>query len=98
MACVGADFLSFLNRGLDCYENVPQVFSVTGFNFPIAVPAYYPTTPMPRYEAVPGDGQPGEIGGRRPNGRSPSLTICFPLRKAGGESIRRARIWRRCWP
>lgn len=36
------DFLSFLNRGLDCYENVPQVFSVTGFNFPIAVPAYYP--------------------------------------------------------
>jgi hypothetical protein len=36
------DFLSFLNRGLDCYETVPQVFSVTGFNFPIAVPANYP--------------------------------------------------------
>lgn len=36
------DFLTFLNRGLDRYENVAQVFSVTGFNFPIAVPPDYP--------------------------------------------------------
>jgi hypothetical protein len=36
------DFLTFMNRGLDRYENVAQVFSVTGFNFPIAVPPNYP--------------------------------------------------------
>ncbi|MGB7600548.1 MAG: hypothetical protein WBM24_09600 [Candidatus Sulfotelmatobacter sp.] len=36
------DFLTFVNRGLDRYENSAQVFSVTGFNFPIAVPPNYP--------------------------------------------------------
>jgi hypothetical protein len=36
------DFLTFMNRGLDHYESVAQVFSLTGFNFPIAVPPNYP--------------------------------------------------------
>jgi len=36
-----SDFLTFVNRALDRYEKVAQVFSVTGFNFPIAVPRGY---------------------------------------------------------
>jgi hypothetical protein len=36
------DFLTFVNRALDRYADVPKVFSVTGYNFPIAVPRDYP--------------------------------------------------------
>jgi len=37
-----SDFLTFVNQALDRYENAPQVFSVTGFNFPIPPPPDYP--------------------------------------------------------
>jgi hypothetical protein len=36
------DFLAFMNHGLDRYKDEPRVFSVTGHNFPIPVPASYP--------------------------------------------------------
>ncbi len=36
------DFLAFVNHGLDRYKDEPRIFSVTGHNFPIPVPASYP--------------------------------------------------------
>ena len=35
------DFLSFVNMGLDCYENRSDIFSVSGYNYPIAMPENY---------------------------------------------------------
>lgn len=35
------DFLAFMNRALDRYANEPRIFSVSGFNLPIATPASY---------------------------------------------------------
>lgn len=37
-----ADFLTFMNEALDFYENDPRVFSVSGYLYPIAIPADYP--------------------------------------------------------
>ena len=36
------DFLEFINRGLDRYQDNTRVFSVGGFNLPIRVPSSYP--------------------------------------------------------
>jgi hypothetical protein len=36
------DFLAYLAAALEKYEKEPSVFSVTGFQFPIRVPAAYP--------------------------------------------------------
>jgi O-antigen/teichoic acid export membrane protein len=35
------DFLSFTNAALDRYSDIPEVFSVCGFNYPIVVPRLY---------------------------------------------------------
>jgi hypothetical protein len=35
------DFLNYMNRALDRYAGEPRMFSVSGFNFPIAVPPSY---------------------------------------------------------
>lgn len=36
------DFLSFMNAALTVYRGRPDIFSVTGYNYPIAIPADYP--------------------------------------------------------
>ena len=36
------DFLTYMNLALAKYENTGQVFSIGGFNYPIAAPAFYP--------------------------------------------------------
>jgi hypothetical protein len=36
------DFLTFLNYALDRYEGEPEIFSVSGFNYPMVAPATYP--------------------------------------------------------
>ncbi len=36
------NFLSFMNQGLDYYQSDQRVFSITGLNFPIAIPPDYP--------------------------------------------------------
>lgn len=35
-------FLRFMNQALRVYEDRPDIFSVTGYNYPIALPASYP--------------------------------------------------------
>ena len=35
------DFLSFMNEALTVYQGRPDIFSVTGYNYPLAVPADY---------------------------------------------------------
>lgn len=35
------DFLDYINKALTHYENTPSILSVTGFLFPIAIPASY---------------------------------------------------------
>ncbi len=36
------DFLSFMNRCLDVYKDSEDVFSISGYNYPISVPSSYP--------------------------------------------------------
>jgi len=36
------DFLTFLNYALDRYEGEPEIFSVSGFNYPMVAPPTYP--------------------------------------------------------
>jgi len=38
---VSVDFLSFMNAALDFYSQNPQVFSISGYNFPIDIPTNY---------------------------------------------------------
>ncbi|MFL5958793.1 MAG: glycosyltransferase family 2 protein [Gaiellaceae bacterium] len=35
------DFLAFVNAALDTYENRPDIFSVTGYNYPLEIPSTY---------------------------------------------------------
>jgi hypothetical protein len=37
-----SDFLTFMNRALERYQNEPRLFSVSGFNFAVRPPARYP--------------------------------------------------------
>ena len=34
-------FLSFVNKGLDVYENRRDIFSVAGYNYPVKIPEHY---------------------------------------------------------
>jgi hypothetical protein len=36
-----SDFLTYINKALDRYESEQRIFSVSGFNYPIAAPAAY---------------------------------------------------------
>ncbi|MBN1185523.1 MAG: glycosyltransferase [Bacteroidales bacterium] len=38
---VSPDFLSFMNSALDFYADSPEIFSISGYNFPIKIPANY---------------------------------------------------------
>ena len=38
-------FLSFANQGLSAYVNRPDIFSVSGYNYPVSIPSWY------RYDA-----------------------------------------------
>ncbi len=36
------DFLNFMNDGLEYYQDNPKVFSLSGYSFPLEIPAQYP--------------------------------------------------------
>ncbi len=36
------DFLNFVNKGLDLFEDREDIFSINGYNYPIAIPRTYP--------------------------------------------------------
>ncbi|MFH2030654.1 MAG: sugar transferase [Bacteroidota bacterium] len=38
---VSIDFLAFMNAALDFYADSPEIFSISGYNFPIEIPADY---------------------------------------------------------
>jgi hypothetical protein len=35
------DFLTFVNRGLDVYKDRPDIFSISGYNYPVEIPMNY---------------------------------------------------------
>lgn len=37
-----SDFLSFMNRCLDVYKDTENIFSISGYNYPISMPSSYP--------------------------------------------------------